>query len=132
MARAPNQRYGPIMKIDWVPLAQVETATGAGASPAGGAGAPSAYDRPRPPQGCGGPEQIALLIILVFGFVALVIVLALRKPRRDPDALPASPGVTDRGASIAERLKNLKGLHDAALISDQEFERRKGEIIREL
>jgi len=53
-------------------LAQVETATGAGAAPTGGApGAPPAGARP--PSGCGGPEQLLFMLGMLVLFYFLLI-----------------------------------------------------------
>lgn len=54
---------------------------------------------------------------------------------KDPDRAPAPPSTPETGAAPTDPLKllaELRAVHDAGLIDDDEYERRKAELIKKL
>jgi len=82
------------------------------------------------------PQNLLLLIIgaaVVVVVVILLIVFTLRKNRGKPKVETKITAKSDKiGEDIVARLENLKGLFDKNLITKEEYEKRKNEILAQV
>ncbi|MGP3947438.1 DUF4429 domain-containing protein [Streptomyces sp. 7N604] len=113
-------------------------------------GADAAGCTPRGEQpGAADQDPAAVVFGLGYGLVheslpfAAAVLEAVRAAEPDEDAMPAGPGRTvaaltgaDKArpdpADIADRIRHLGALHDAGLLTDDEFSAKKAELLAEL
>lgn len=81
------------------------------------------------------PQNLLLLIIgvVAIAFVVILFILFMRRKRNEPKMKRETTGKPDKiGDDIAERLENLKRLLDKDLITKEEYETRKNEILAQV
>lgn len=100
---------------------------------------------PTQPATTGGGDQINLLLLIVGAAIIVVVVVLLlimilkrkRKPSQPPTVTPSQPATTEvsqpsLSRDTVARLEKLKELRDKNLITKEEYEKKKDEILSEV
>lgn len=107
----------------------------AGGAPLERLGPPWERGLSNPNPGCSGESQMAFIIAIVVIVVGLLIGISMSRRKRHQVSSPAPQTITTVSAvhvTIQERIKKLSELRDAGLITAEEQEARRREILKDI